>query len=70
MTEQDVKYAAETLHTLTENSEQFGLDGDEVMVLLATEGTLISLIKPYPDPPIEETIDLVQGEDGVWAEAV
>jgi hypothetical protein len=69
MTEHDVRCAAETLHQLTENPEQFGLDDDEIMVLLASEGTLVSLIKPHPDPPVEEIIDLTPDADGVWSVA-
>lgn len=68
MSEHEIRSAITTLTEIA-SRPQYGLDDDEVEVMNAAAATLTSLVTPYPDPPITETIDLVLGPDGVWSAA-
>jgi hypothetical protein len=69
MSEYDIRQAISTLQQLASTPQRYGLDDNEVAVLNASTATLTSLVTPYPDPPITETINLVPGADGTWSVA-
>jgi hypothetical protein len=69
VSEYEIRSAMATLTEIASHHSQYGLEDVEVEIMSITTETLSSLVTPHPDPPVEETIDLVMDADGIWSVA-